>query len=698
MKVGRNAPCPCGSGRKYKKCCMNKTQPPVDLFQRRLSEAYDRLMEELIRFAEETFGDVALVLAAGEFLVWPEADEDQNPLEMLEGHMSLFMPWFMFNWFFDPEIIPESLDVMGIRIDIPPHQTIAEIYARRHGKRLDSLQRRLLEALNERPFSFLEVISCNPGQGFRLRDVLTGEQSDVVEKEGSENAEPGDLLLGRVVQVDHVVLLPDAGQALIPPSFKPLLVEFRKTMQKKAGKITAEVLADFAFGVRGLYFDILEELSSPPEMRNTDGDPLLFHSLHYEIEDSQQAFDKLAGLAEMEDPENLRADAVLDGEGRIVRAEIPWIKAGNRMHESWDNTLLGRLVIDGDKLTVDVNSEARATAIRREIEKRLGSGARYRTTTVKSPQAMMEQEAAADDDEDGPSREQLMQIPEVRQQIENMLRSHWEGWVDESVPALGGRSPRQAVKTPDGREKVEALLQGAGRDMERNMGMCGLGEQIIDDVRRRLGLDGAPAVAPKGKGKDNGTRARRVAQVRSLIEEFGRARLDEQHTGFALRLCDRIARMRKLNLQRGRVEIWAAAIVYVIARLNFLFDRDSELFIRADDICEHFGTRKSTTANKATAIEKACGPLMGQEGFCRQEIVDMLTFYETPEGFILPKSLLSGKQPGKDEAAPGRPDDAEQGPADEGKDSAPGDAKGQDAGKRESEETGPRQLKLFDDD
>ncbi len=25
-KVGRNAPCPCGSGKKYKKCCLNKEE------------------------------------------------------------------------------------------------------------------------------------------------------------------------------------------------------------------------------------------------------------------------------------------------------------------------------------------------------------------------------------------------------------------------------------------------------------------------------------------------------------------------------------------------------------------------------------------------------------------------------------------------------------------------------------------------
>lgn len=27
MAVGRNDPCPCGSGKKYKKCCMKANQP-----------------------------------------------------------------------------------------------------------------------------------------------------------------------------------------------------------------------------------------------------------------------------------------------------------------------------------------------------------------------------------------------------------------------------------------------------------------------------------------------------------------------------------------------------------------------------------------------------------------------------------------------------------------------------------------------
>ena len=48
LKVGRNAPCPCGSGRKYKKCCLGSAEKPENLkalyaekYRIRLKEAAD---------------------------------------------------------------------------------------------------------------------------------------------------------------------------------------------------------------------------------------------------------------------------------------------------------------------------------------------------------------------------------------------------------------------------------------------------------------------------------------------------------------------------------------------------------------------------------------------------------------------------------------------------------------------------------
>ncbi len=36
MKIGRNAPCPCGSGKKYKNCCLDK-KTSMTVFQKLLA-------------------------------------------------------------------------------------------------------------------------------------------------------------------------------------------------------------------------------------------------------------------------------------------------------------------------------------------------------------------------------------------------------------------------------------------------------------------------------------------------------------------------------------------------------------------------------------------------------------------------------------------------------------------------------------
>ncbi len=51
-KIGRNAPCHCGSGRKYKKCCLAKDEAPTG-FTRRERESARAKLE---RFSGEVLG------------------------------------------------------------------------------------------------------------------------------------------------------------------------------------------------------------------------------------------------------------------------------------------------------------------------------------------------------------------------------------------------------------------------------------------------------------------------------------------------------------------------------------------------------------------------------------------------------------------------------------------------------------------
>jgi hypothetical protein len=136
-------------------------------------------------------------------------------------------------------------------------------------------------------------------------------------------------------------------------------------------------------------------------------------------------------------------------------------------------------------------------------------------------------------------------------------------------------------------------------------------------------------------------KANRLNEINQLVLAFCEEHLNEKLTGYTLKLCETLGRKRKISINRGSKEIWAASIIYVIARLNFLFDSENEFRLTADTICDYFGTKKSTIGSKATYIENVCNIGLGAEGFCSPEISDSLTLVELPNGLVMPKSMVS---------------------------------------------------------
>lgn len=126
------------------------------------------------------------------------------------------------------------------------------------------------------------------------------------------------------------------------------------------------------------------------------------------------------------------------------------------------------------------------------------------------------------------------------------------------------------------------------------------------------------------------------AQIKRLIEGFCSKYLDSELQKYSLNLFETITKKSYMNIYRGKSEIWAASIVYVIARLNFLFDKESDLFISVDELCSYFNVKKSTIGNKATQIEKIHNISIGDKKYTKPEIAQSFQFYMTPEGFIIP--------------------------------------------------------------
>lgn len=130
------------------------------------------------------------------------------------------------------------------------------------------------------------------------------------------------------------------------------------------------------------------------------------------------------------------------------------------------------------------------------------------------------------------------------------------------------------------------------------------------------------------------------SQIELLLKEFCVKHLDAELNNYALNLFETISQESPQPAFRGKSEIWAASIIYVIARLNFLFDKESDNTISINELCSYFNVIKSTIGNKATQIERMYAISLGDIRYTKPDIAKSFELYMTPEGFILPASYF----------------------------------------------------------
>jgi hypothetical protein len=478
-KIGRNDRCPCGSGKKYKHCCLSGYAPSINQVWARQHEESDRLTQELTRFALRKFGEQI-----------QEAWQDFNmcdvprPLEEAAEERQIFMPYFLFQW--DPDGGRSTARRQG--------GVVARWYMLEKSKQLTAMQRMFLEQATTQPLSFYEVLWNEPGERLGVWDVLIGGETEVIEHSGSRKLRPGDLLFAQIWHEPELSVFGSMAPFCFTPDSKIEVIELRKKLKKKIARqnryLTPHDLLRYADLIRATYLNIRDRLILPPVLCNTDGDPLRFHTLTFRVESAESAFDALAPLAAGRSREELLEDAELDQNGKLQKVDVDWIREGNRKFKSWDNTILGHIKISEGRVTADVNSENRAKRLRKEIEKRLGPTAVHEHTLVQTIEEMRKntpRENAEDKQRREAEMEAMLRDPDVRQQMQAFMQKQAEDWVQQKIPALGGRTPLEAVRDSDGREMVETLLLGWERrdEMDTSPGRI---RPDVDALRRLLNL------------------------------------------------------------------------------------------------------------------------------------------------------------------------------------------------------------------
>jgi hypothetical protein len=451
QNTGRNDPCPCGSGKKYKRCCLAQQSASYSLWAQQ-QKASDELTRDMMRLAAHKFGNQIEV-------AWQDFHLTDLPLPYdPDSHeQQIFMPYFLFHW--DPQR-PRTGKGASRRGGF-----VTRWYQLERAGSLSDMDRLILGQATTQPVSFLEVLWSEAGERIGLRDILIGTETQLIERSASRALQKGDIIYGQVWNLQGISIMGCMAPICIPPSWKREVIELRKKLRRKIAKqnrdLVGEDLVRYADAIRLTYLTIRDGLNRRPQLANTDGDPLVFHTLKFRIESPEEAFQALAPLAFGQSKEELLADAERGKDGTLRRVTFDWRKKGNAKIPSWDNTILGNIKISGRSLIAEVNSENRAKRLLAEIEKRLGPSATHQHTIAETIDAMM---AKAPKGREGQAKRDdefvatLLHDPEARSRVQELIQKQVEDWVHQKIPVLGGRTPLQAVRDPDGREIVESLL------------------------------------------------------------------------------------------------------------------------------------------------------------------------------------------------------------------------------------------------
>jgi hypothetical protein len=275
-RAGRNDPCPCGSGAKFKRCCERTGGPLPDRVAALFDKArtyVDRPLHraQLMRLVEARAGDAADERALGRALG-----------DGLLHDVALFEEGWL------------------------------EDFLAERGPLLPADERELVETWLDLPRSLFEVVGVMPGEGLELLDVRNGDRVAVRERAASRQLTTGTALFARVV--------PDGRGHQLSGGVVPIPVQHRDALLGFLGE--APSAAAMCAWVAAL--------EAPPTLRTTEGEPTVLCEATYRVADPEQAAQVLGE----------RYDADDDGQGFVEWAEEDdrrWLRGtitldGDRLH------------------------------------------------------------------------------------------------------------------------------------------------------------------------------------------------------------------------------------------------------------------------------------------------------------------------------------------------------------------------------
>lgn len=449
-KIGRNDLCPCGSGQKYKKCCLTKD----DLSASRRREE-EQAIQIALSWLEERYPEEVGAVVHYDFMDEPD-EERMEAIDALPPRLAQAVSVNIGEWL----LADAELDVNGK--DVKAHDLILG----KGGPLLTPHGREWIQELAKRSLSLYEVKEVIKGKGLLLADMLNPDQPPVQirEKAATGFLVPWDTFGARLVWQDDSFVMSGAVYPMERETVLDCLAEISSELEHEGGDpvlqryITSSIIIDYWLE------SILETKPLPNLVDMSTGDKLLLTTDHYRLTDWKE-FERI--LAEQDD---------VDGD-----REEGW----NRFVELEDGRCRSRasiVVKDPDSLEIFCRTPQLADEARAWLEVIAGNVIKYKIREVVDPRSEKAQAAAKPLPEPDIPKELQRQI------IHQYLEKHYETWPEMPLPALNGKTPLEAVKDKKLRPKMVELLKSIDQLEARRIEQTGGEPFDVTFLWERLGV------------------------------------------------------------------------------------------------------------------------------------------------------------------------------------------------------------------
>ncbi|MBP6815730.1 MAG: DUF2384 domain-containing protein [Burkholderiaceae bacterium] len=326
----------------------------------------------------------------------------------------------------------------------------------REGPFLTPGQRDWIAQLRARPLRLYRVTDVQAGAGMTLVDELDpqADPQPVREISGSRSAKTGMLMGARIMEVATGAGIDghrELSGAIYPFSKlaeAAVLAQARPVLAASVGlNLHIDNQRDlFELEIARAWLDQWFAPAPLPQIQDAStGDPLLLVTDHYRVLDAAALAAALASQPDVGDD-----------------AQQGW----NRLIEGADGAPRSRSTINpgrsADRVELFHRTQRLADDGRAWFEGMAGAAVQHLTREITDPAGHL---ARAGGGETGRTpRSASAGTPDlppevIAQAIEQVLHRHYANWVDETIPALDGRTPRHAITTPAGLERVKGLLR-----------------------------------------------------------------------------------------------------------------------------------------------------------------------------------------------------------------------------------------------